>query len=1010
MRFVPPVKAFTILMLCGTASAAWAQQTAVPTADQAPDPAQRTTAPAVDQTPTPQAASTAPDQASAPVQPATGDQAEVATPQEIVVTGSRIRRRSTDSPAPVAVLTSEQIRQAGQPEIADVVNQLPALAVTQTNQTSNLAGNAGINALDLRGLGTQRTLVLVDGRRHVPAIPGTSAVDVSTIPSSLVERVEILTGGASALYGADAVAGVANFILKKNYEGIDADFRYGNTNYLDFPSYDVSLLAGKNFDDGRGNVTLYGFYEDQPGRLSGRDRPWTARPYPIYAHGPGQKVSTIQDGVYNVNAGEAAQVLLGGKLYAFTHDGHLRAPVLGPGGIVNQTPEDLTNPSVLGDLLTDGGEYDGRYDDWYLQVPSNRVSFHGSADYSFSDAFKLFFTGDFSREKSQSAGAPYGSFGSDVVPGDSPFITQEMRDAAGSDLADGINFARKFAQLGVPYTTYNRKTFELIGGAEGKFSLFSQPWNYSAYYSYGKSIQRHQDFNQTAIGRYQDGLDSTVGPDGQPICRSTLTAPDNGCLPINPFADLSQQVIDYLQYDSSPGHATLSQQVASGYVSGGLFNLPGGPVQLVLGAEYRREAQHIGAVPEYDPTNPLYDPSIQITETALTGHYSVKEVFSEVHLPILSNRPFFQTLSLDSAVRLSDYSTAGHTTTWKFGGEWAPVRDIRFRSTYGQAVRAPNIGELFTQSRIGGQWLTDPCNTYNLANRIDRTQYTAGNCALINPTDKTTYWNYLDVITQGNLNLKPETARTLTIGAVIQPHWIRNLAITVDYYDINIRGAISTFAAQQILNHCVDSPTLDNQYCPFVERDAANNIKSVTTENLNLSGYHTRGIDMELVYQFPLEDIGLGPNSGTLSIDSAYTRLLMRDYQLDPTDPSTVTRTAGVFGSPKWKGVTRTSWSNDKATITWTLRHYGPMRPTTQTTPDRYQPYETGNVFYNDFSVSYRLNHMLEFYGGLMNAFNRAPPRVPGAEAGGANFESGYTAGVYDVIGRTFWVGLRFKQ
>jgi outer membrane receptor protein involved in Fe transport len=928
----------------------------------------------------------------------------------IIVTGSRIRRRSTDSPAPIAVLTSEQIRQAGQPEIADIVNQLPALAVTQTNQTSNLAGNAGINALDLRGLGTQRTLVLVDGRRHVPAVPGTSAVDVSTIPSSLVERVEILTGGASALYGADAVAGVANFILKQNYEGIDADYRYGNSTYTDMPSHDVSLLVGKNFADHRGNVTLYGFYEDQPDGVSGRQRPWTARPYPIYAHSSGETVSHIQDGVYNIAAANQAQVLLGGKLYSFTSTGQLRTPVLGPGGIVNEIPEDLNDPSVLGDLLTDGGEYDGRYDDWYLQVPTKRLSIHGSANYEVSDALKFFATGDFSRNKAQSDGAPLSSFGGDVVPGDSPFITQQMRDAAGSDLADGINYARKFTQLGVPYTTYDRKMLELIGGVEGKFSLFAQPWNYSAYYSYGKSMQRRQDVNQTAYGRYQDGLDSTTGPDGQPICRSTLTSPGNGCVPINPFTDLTPDEINYLQYTSSPAHSTLTQQVASGYVSGGLFKLPGGPVQLVLGAEYRKETQHVGATPEYDPLNPLYDPSIQITETALSGKYSVKEVFSEIHAPILANRPFFRTLSIDAAVRLSDYSTAGHTTTWKFGGEWAPVRDIRFRSTYGQAVRAPNIGELYTQSRISGLWMTDPCNTYNLANRVDRTQYTAANCAIINPGDKTTYWNYLNVITQGNLNLKPEVARTLTIGAVIQPHWIRNLSITVDYYDINIKGAISTFGAQTILNHCVDAPTLDNQYCPFVQRDADNNVLNVTTENLNLSGYHTRGIDMELVYQLPLETLGLGPKSGTLSIDSAYTRLMVRDYQLDPTDPTTITRTAGIFGTPKWKGVTRTSWSNDTFSLTWTLRHYGPMQPTTATTSNLYNPNKTGNVFYNDFSLSYRLNKTIEFYSGLENAFNRAPPRVPGAEAGGANFETGYTAGTYDVIGRTFWVGLRLSH
>lgn len=251
--------------------------------------------------------------------------------------------------------------------------------------------------------------------------------------------------------------------------------------------------------------------------------------------------------MYNVAAAVKAQVLLGGKLYSFTSTGQLRTPVLGPGGIVNRVPEDLTDSSVLGDLLTDGGEYDGRYDDWYLQVPSKRLSIHGSTDYEVSKALKFFFTGDFSRNTSQSDGAPYSSYGSDTVPGDSPFITQEMRDADGSGLSDGVNFARKFTQLGIPYTDYTRKTLELVGGAEGDFSLLSQPWNYSVYYSYGKSMQRRQDINQTAYNRYENALDSTTGTNGQAICRSILTDPGNGCVPLDPFTDLSQQEINYIR-------------------------------------------------------------------------------------------------------------------------------------------------------------------------------------------------------------------------------------------------------------------------------------------------------------------------------------------------------------------------------------------------------------------------------------------------------------------------------
>ncbi|WP_404338340.1 TonB-dependent receptor plug domain-containing protein [Sphingomonas sp. MMS12-HWE2-04] len=932
---------------------------------------------------------------------------------DIIVTGSRIRRSAADSPAPMTILDTAQIRSAGTQQIADVVNQLPSLAVTQTNQTSNLNGNAGINALDLRGMGTQRTLVLVDSRRQVPAIPGTSAVDVSNIPSSLVERVEIVTGGASALYGADAVAGVANFILKRDYNGVDSNFRYSQSTRGDMNTYSFDLLAGANFGGGRGNVTAYGFYEAQPGLVSGSDRPWTARGYPFYTRPAGSTGKYyISDGNYNINTADAAQVILNGQLYSVNNDGSVRNPILGPSGFTNASTVALRNDGqTLGTLLTDGGEYNGRYDGWLLSVPSERLSGRISANYDFSDAFKVFATGTYAFNTSKAGFLQMTSFGSEVVPEDSPFITPAIIAANGGTVpAGGLYFARRFMELPQPLTEYRRKMFQATVGAEGDFSLLGKSWNYSAYYSYGRTQQRVRDVNSTAYDRWYLGLDSTTAPDGTAVCRSTLTDPGNGCVAINPLAVLTQPMIDYITYTSDFSTSTMTQQVASGYVSGGLFDLPGGTVQAVIGGEYRHEENDIGAIPQYDPANPAYDPTIGITQTALVGKYSVKEAYGELHVPLLKNAPFFDTLSVDGALRFSDYSTAGTTTTWKFGGEWAPIRDIRFRGTYGQAVRAPNIGELYTASSISGLWVTDPCNTYNVANRIDRTQYTAANCAVLNPSDKTTYWRYQDIISRGNLDLEPETAKTLTLGAVFQPRFIPRLSIAVDYYSIDLRNAIDAFGAQTIINKCVDQPTLDNIFCPLVSRDAGGNINTVVTQKLNLSKYVTRGIDIAVNYSVPLENFGLGAKSGTISIDANYSRLLKREYTLDPADPTTITDYTGVFGSPKWKGVVRTSYTNENYGLTWTLRHFSPMRPTTTTTSDRYEHIYTPNVFYNDFFGYVKLTKNIELSGGLTNAFDRSPPRIPGAEAGGANFETSYTAGVYDVIGRTIFVGVRFQR
>lgn len=930
---------------------------------------------------------------------------------EILVTGSRIRRIAADSPSPVATVDADQIRATGATQIGDVINQLPALAITQTNQTSNLAGNAGINALDLRGMGTQRTLVLVDGRRQVPSIPGTSAVDLSNLPASLIARVDVVTGGASALYGADAVAGVANFITRRDFHGVDANFRYGASTRGDMNVYSMDLTGGRNFADGRGNVTLYGFYEEQPGSITGADRPWTAGGYPFYTRQRSGQKYYISDDNQNIYSSNSPQVVLNGKLFAINNDGSLRAPQLGSRGFTNATPVTISNSNneALGTLITNsGGEYHGRYDGWYLSVPSQRFSTRVSGNYEVSSALKLFANASLSQNRSEGAYAPLTAFGSDAVPADSPFITSAILAANGGALpANGLYFARRVMEVGTPMTVYRRQTFQSAVGAEGDFRLLAHDWNYSTYYSYGVTQQDVRDVNATSYRRWYQGLDSTRGANGQAVCRSTLTNPNNGCVAINPLLPLTQRMIDYIQYSSSWARSTMKQQVVSGYVSGGLFDLPGGSVQAVVGAEYRKESNDIGVQAEYDPTSSRYDPTLGVTATPLVGKYDVKEVYGELHVPLLKDVPGFRSLSVDGAVRLSDYSTAGKTTTYKFGGEWAPFRDIRFRATYGQAVRAPNIGELYTASSIGGMWITDPCQNWNVVNRTDKTQYTAKNCATIAPGDTKTYWQYRDIISKGNLDLKPETARTLTVGTVLQPHFIPGLSLTVDYFNIDLRDSIDAFPAQTLINKCVDQPTLNNIFCPLVQRDANRNLLSVVTQKLNLAKYLTRGIDLGLQYATSLDRLGVAAITGKLSIDANYTRLLKREYTLDPTDPTTTTEYRGVFGSPTWKGVVRTAYTAETWGANWTLRHFSPMRASTAISSATHDEVYTPDVFYNDFSAWVRVLPGVDLSGGLNNAFDRKPPRIPGAEAGGANFELGYQAGVYDVIGRTFFVGAR---
>jgi len=948
------------------------------------------------------------------VNPIPDDESDAALLDKVIVTGSRIRREpGFEGPAPMSLLSAEHIRASGHTQISDVLNQMPGFAVTQTNQTSNLAGNPGINALDLRGMGVQRTLTLVDGRRQVPSIPGTSGVDLSMVPSSLVERVEVITGGASALYGADAVNGVANLILKQDFEGLEASLRRADSSRWDMPATSGDVLFGKNFAGHRGNFTVYGFWEKNSGEVSGQDRPWTANGYPLYMRANANERYRIIDRAANLQNTPDAQVVLGNCtsadwvpcLYSFTPDGRLRRSQLGPGGLINLTP--ITG-NVLGDGLTDGGEFGGRYDSWYLVVPSDRQSTRATLNFTFTEAARLFSSVSYAQSQSKSSGRSLNAFaggGPESVPVDSPFITEEMIEANGGPFTRPIAFGRHFdEELGRSHTDYKRKLFQGVVGLEGDFTLGARAWNYSGYYSYGRSKMRVRVVDAASTDRFYMGLDSTVDANNNPVCRE----PVPGCVAVNPFKRLTPEMANWLKYSTDWSDTTMTQKVTSAYMAGGLFDIQGGEVKLAVGGEYRKERNDIGVIAQFDPTSPKFDETLGGISTPLVGEYSVKEAFVELHIPLLADLPFIKRLSLDLAGRVSDYSTAGRTTTNKLGAEWAPLNDLTFRGTYGKAIRAPNIGELYTAGSISGLWITDPCNQINLDRRLDRSQYTAANCVALGAPTEQNYWNWRDIVYSGNLDLQPETAKTATWGFVIRPQFIHNFIMSVDYYRIDLRGVISVLNPQTIINRCVDLSSLDNVFCDAITRDANNELLEVAVRQLNLAQSLARGVDINATWSHDFSAIH-GERAGRVSIDLRYGRTLSR---IDVDDPEEVGDTGwdyvGLFGTPKWKGTIRTGWNNQTFSAYWTLRHVTKMRGGHLITEENYERVWTGNVFYSDLWVNYKTTRKVEFFAGMNNVFDRAPPRVPGAEAGGSNFnQTGMQAGLFDVLGRTFYAGIR---
>jgi outer membrane receptor protein involved in Fe transport len=944
-----------------------------------------------------------------------------------VVTGTRIRHNSAASATPTTVINSDVIEKSGARKIEDLINQMPALVISQSDQTSNAnrdkdsmdQSHPGLDALDLRGLGTKRTLVLVDGRRHVPGAPGTSAVDISTIPSGLIDRVEIITGGASAQYGADAVAGVANFILKKNYEGLSANLRYGNSTYGDMPTYDADLLWGKNFAGGKGNVTLYGYYGRSDGVVSGQDRPSTSYGNPWWTKGA-SGINTILDDQHSLSYSPRAVVLLGSKPYVFNDDGTMRDPVLGSAGLLPTTADLSLNSSVTSLATNSGSEFGGRYDNWLLSVPNDRFITHGTFGYQLTENTRYFLELDYANNESHGEYGLWYEGGGNKLWDGNPYITPEIIAAnGGQPFGDaGLTFVRQYPEMGKSKSYYWRHLYQVVTGFDGDLPGFfrGHDWSWSAYLSYGKTTEIRQDLNNTSNDRYVRALDAVTGPDGTPVCAVNADADpsndDPACVPLNPFKPLTADVINYLQYDTGKVSTSLEQYVWSGYMTGGLFNLPAGEVQIAAGAEYRREANNIGAHPEYNPDDPAYVADYGVVEEPLKGRFDVKEVFAELSVPVLKDLPFAHQLSLDTAVRVADYSTAGRTTAEKYGVQWAPIRDVRFRATYGKAVRAPNISEVFTASSISGQWLSDPCNYYNLPHRADKTQYTAANCAAVMPANHNDYWLWLDVIKKGNPDLKVETAKTLTLGVVLKPRFLRNFEATLDYYDIDMSNVISSIDAQTIINKCMDAPGLDNNYCDMVTRDpVTNNLVSVVQQNINLARRKTSGLDTEIDYSVDLASWGWGANAGHLSVSSIWTRLFENKYTPDPDNPDNIEDTVGVFGFPKLKGRTAFSYTRGKLSLGWTSRSYSGMRQTVEITPEAYAPYKTKPIAYDDFYVTYQLSERLTLDAGLSNAFNKPTPRYPGAEAGGAYFgDEGWQSGVFDVIGRTGWINFRYRR
>lgn len=923
---------------------------------------------------------------------------------EVLVTGSRIARSNEESATPLQALGTDEIRNSGSVSPGDVMRQLPALAAGVNSESSGVSFNAaGLDLLDLRSLGFDRTLTLINGRRQVSSNPSSTAVDLNTIPTPLIERVEIITGGASAVYGADAVSGVVNIILKKNFEGFQIDSQYGLSQRTDAKRQDFSVLAGTNFADNRGNVTAFlGFTNEggiawnaRPGGVSGAN--WLPNPANTGPH-DGIPDFVLANNVRQLGGQQESMFLLdrghGQEAFGFNPDGSVRPFALGPSGLMG------------GGQFTDGGEATLGFDSTCPQnqcpfrIPVKRYLGTINTTYGLTETTDLFFEGRFATTKSK---ALIGSV-FEIPPFtnsmsiDNPYVSPSLRALLQQAGADSVGIIRSDQELGPRGQDAQRRTMEFVAGAKGDTGLGD--FKYEVSLQYGNTDFVNTRLNDIYQDRWLNAIDAIQGTDGTIECRSEV-ARAQGCVPLNLMQTgsvLTPAILKYVEIPSATETARIDQTVYSGNVSGSIGDFFGaGQTGLVLGAEYRKEFSDY----ETSPIDQQGQGFFFVQRAPTRGEYHVKEVFSEVLVPIFKDRFLAKSLDLEAAVRHSDYSTAGKTTSWKFGGTWAPIRDVRFRGTVARAVRAPNIGELFAVAEQGFITADDPCDVANItggsANR-------AANCAALGvPANFISNARTINIRTTqgGNPNLTVETANTITVGTVLTPSFLNNFSMSIDYFRIRIDNAVNVFQTQDVLNNCVDNATTDNPFCAAITRDAAGNLINVTSNNINVSRLDREGLEFDVRYAREL-----GP--GLLNMDFAATKMMTNDTIVAPGTATfgRVIDQNGEIGYPKWKGRLGANYDLNpfgvSATVTWLsnmIRDNQPSLP-----EDNRASAGTGNHIIVNTQADYNVTSKIRVYLGIDNLFDKLPPPLPDTRGGGGS--SFPQAGIFPSTGRYFYGGV----
>jgi iron complex outermembrane receptor protein len=904
---------------------------------------------------------------------------------DIVVTGSRAIRNGNAAPTPVTVVSAAQLQAAAPTTVADALNQLPVLANSSrptSAGSSGIPGQAtgnGANILNLRGLGAQRTLVLLDGRRLAPT-NALGSTDINLIPEDLLQRVDIVTGGASAAYGSDAVAGVVNFVLNKRFTGLRLSGQAGVSSRKDNGSQKLSGTFGATIADAVNLVGGVTYFHLEGVDLDYGGREWAERGWGIIPTGgtptsiiaPDVRYSTATYGgliTSGVLAGN--HFLPGGTLTRF-NPGQYRSATLMSGG---DGAAGRTN--LIPALTTLNG---------FVHVDSDI----GSGLNVFAEGA----VGKIDTDFPTLTGANQQGATAFTIYNDNAFLPAAVRSAMAAANQTSFTLGRYDRDWGPITVDVETETVNLTGGVEGDLG---GSWRFSAYYNYGRTVSTARTDNNPILANVYAAADAVVSPaTGQIVCRISLTNAANAanpCVPINLFGEgaPSPTAIDYVS-GSNIARLVTKQQVAAVDLRGEPLSLWAGPVTFAIGAEWRKQeaVQTVDAISRTVkaadgirgyPTNALGTVGgfQQTNAQPIAGEFDIREGFLELNIPLLKDSAIARSLDLNGAVRYADYSSVGGVTTWKAGLSWRVVDDLRLRATRSRDVRAPNIQELFQPSQqVNGQGARDPNfggTSFAVVQRIT-----------------------------GNVDLGAENADTLTIGGIYQPSWFPGLSVSVDYFKIDIADVITALTVQQVVDGCFGATT---EFCSLITRNPAGVITSVTTPTFNLAALESEGVDVEVNLTKRLADISEGLSGNfTLRALATYTSKLATTNGAVTIDRA---GDLGTTGTPHWIGTLTAIYDNGPFELLAQERYIGPGKYDAALTSAQLADNRVKAVFYTDVTARIGLGEgklRPQLFLTVNNLFDRDPPITPNGAVTTPRAANGFR---YDFVGRYFTFGTRVQ-